>query len=135
MDLHVLRSPESENHIFSVWSVCMCVSVCTCACYQQNSKTNYSRNIKFGILHLYYTQMLLETFHKDRPFYFLSLHTFHSKFIHFRPKLTSKLPKSFALFHGNSKTDLSGVKNKNFPIFLLGKIVLTFLINLFIFVI
>ena len=23
MDLHVLRSPESENHIFNVWSVCM----------------------------------------------------------------------------------------------------------------
>ena len=25
MDLHVLRSPESENHIFSKWSVCLCV--------------------------------------------------------------------------------------------------------------
>ena len=25
MDLHVMRSPESENHIFSVWSVCLCV--------------------------------------------------------------------------------------------------------------
>ena len=29
------------------------VYVCLCACYQHNSKTNYSRNIKFGILHLY----------------------------------------------------------------------------------
>ena len=32
MDLHVLRSPESENHIFSGWSMC------TCVCYQHNSK-------------------------------------------------------------------------------------------------
>ena len=29
-DLHVLRTPKSENHIFSVWSVCMCVCVCAC---------------------------------------------------------------------------------------------------------
>ena len=28
MDLHVLKSPESENHIFSVWSVCMSLYVC-----------------------------------------------------------------------------------------------------------
>ena len=49
---------ESENHIFSKWSVCIC--------YQHNSKTNYSRIFKFGILHLYHVQMLLETFHKDR---------------------------------------------------------------------
>ena len=31
LDLHVLRSPESENHIFSVWPVCivsLCVSMC-----------------------------------------------------------------------------------------------------------
>ena len=27
MDLHVLRSPDSENHIFSVWSLCLYVSV------------------------------------------------------------------------------------------------------------
>ena len=27
MDLHVLRSPESENHIFSGWSVSVCVCV------------------------------------------------------------------------------------------------------------
>ena len=38
MDLHVLKSPESENHIFSTWSVCMrvcvcaCVYVCVCVC-------------------------------------------------------------------------------------------------------
>ena len=30
MNLHVLRSPESENYIFSVWSVCMCVRMCVC---------------------------------------------------------------------------------------------------------
>ena len=28
MDLHAMRTPESENHIYSVWSVCMCVCVC-----------------------------------------------------------------------------------------------------------
>ena len=78
MDLHVLRSPESENHIFSVWSVCMCVCicvcvsvcvslcVCVCVCYQHNSKTNNSRNIKFGILYLYHMQMLLKTFYDYR---------------------------------------------------------------------
>ena len=60
-NLHVLRSSESEKHIFSKWSVCMCVCLLS-----DNSKTKYSRNIKFGILHLYYIQMLLETFYKDR---------------------------------------------------------------------
>ena len=25
MDLHIMRSPESENHIFSVWSECVSV--------------------------------------------------------------------------------------------------------------
>ena len=60
MELHVLRSPESENHIFSVWCVCMCV------CYQHNSETNNSRIFKFGILYLYHWQMLLETLYKDR---------------------------------------------------------------------
>ena len=72
IDLHVLRSPKSESHIFSKWSVCkcvclgVCVCVCLCVCYQYNSKTNYSRNIKFGIQHLYHIQMLLETFYNDR---------------------------------------------------------------------
>ena len=28
MDLYVLRSLESENHIFRVWSECMCVRLC-----------------------------------------------------------------------------------------------------------
>ena len=47
-------------------SVCVCVYLCVKVCYQHNSKTNYSRNIKFGILHLYHIQMLLESFQKDR---------------------------------------------------------------------
>ena len=46
IDLHVMRSPESENNIFSIWSVC----VCACVRYQHYSKKNYSRNMKFGIL-------------------------------------------------------------------------------------
>ena len=62
MDLHVLRCPVSENHIFSVLSACPSV----CVCYQHNSKTNYSRIFKLGILHLCHRQMLLETFYKDR---------------------------------------------------------------------
>ena len=56
--------------MFLAFGMCVCVSVyvsvCLCDCYQHNSKTNYSRNIKFGILHLYHVQMLLETFYKDR---------------------------------------------------------------------
>ena len=60
MDLLVLKLPEYENHIFSSWSVYMYV------CYQNNLKTNCSRNIKFDILHLYPVQMLLKTFYKDR---------------------------------------------------------------------
>ena len=48
IDVRIMRSPESKNNIFSAWSVCMCV------CYQHNSKKNYSRNIKFGILYLYH---------------------------------------------------------------------------------
>ena len=64
MDLHDMRSPESVNHIFSVWSVCVCVCPCVCDGCQHNSKTNNRRNTKLGILHLYHTQMLLETFIK-----------------------------------------------------------------------
>ena len=61
MDLHIFRPSEFENHIFSVG-----LSVCVCVCYQDNSKTNFSRIFKIGILHLYHIQMLLETFYKDR---------------------------------------------------------------------
>ena len=44
----------------------VCVYVSLSVCYQHNSETNYSRNIKFGIQHFYHIQMLLETFHEDR---------------------------------------------------------------------
>ena len=55
--LTCFEASEFENPIFSSWSVCMC--------YQPNSKTNYSRNYKFGIQHLY-SMLLLETFYKNR---------------------------------------------------------------------
>ena len=31
MNLHILRSPESKNHIFSGWSVSVCSRACVCA--------------------------------------------------------------------------------------------------------
>jgi len=58
--LHVLRSPESENQVFSGWSVCVCV------CYQHNSKTNNSWKTQVGILNRHNKEMLLETFCQDR---------------------------------------------------------------------
>ena len=64
MDLHVLRSPESGKHSFSVWSVCVCACAYLCVCYQHNSEPNHSKNIRFGMLHLYYVQVLLEIFYK-----------------------------------------------------------------------
>ena len=67
MYLDVLRSPESENHIFREWSVCVyvCVYVCTCVrmymcvyvCEQHNSRTVCSRMFKFGIPNLYHKGM------------------------------------------------------------------------------
>ena len=30
MNLHLFRAPESENQIFSCWSVCIYVCVCLC---------------------------------------------------------------------------------------------------------
>ena len=63
MDLHILRFPDFENHIFSFG---LYVCVCLYVCYQHNSKIYYSSNIKFGILYMYHTQMLLEIFYKDR---------------------------------------------------------------------
>ena len=60
-----MKAPESENKIFNILSVC---SMCACVCvyHQHYLKTNYSKNIKFGILHLYHIQMLLEMFYKDQ---------------------------------------------------------------------
>ena len=72
MDLHVLRSPVYENHVFSVCcrlrkKYCTeSMYVCECGvCYQHNSRTNCCRDFKFGILHLYHMQMQLETFNED----------------------------------------------------------------------
>ena len=58
MDLHVLRSPKSENHIFSVQSGCMYVRVCVCVCVRvcvsvisitENQITAESSNLAFYI--------------------------------------------------------------------------------------
>ena len=59
-DFDAMRSLESENQSFSIWSICMFV------CYQHMFKTSCTRNTKFGILHLCHIQMLLKTFYKDR---------------------------------------------------------------------
>ena len=50
IDLHFMRS----QNVFNVLSVCVSV----CVCYQHNSKTNYSRNIKFSILLSYHIQFV-----------------------------------------------------------------------------
>ena len=72
IDLHVLRPPESENHIFSSWSVgimlvCWSLRACMYVCVYVISitrETNYSRNSKFGILHFYHMQT--QTFYEDQ---------------------------------------------------------------------
>ena len=66
MDLHVLKSPECGNHIFCIWSVSLCGSVCIGVFYQHNSKANGSSNTKFSIVHLYDILMPFESFYKDR---------------------------------------------------------------------
>ena len=48
MDLHVLRASESENHIFSGSSVCMCVCVSTNSINQKQITTE-SSNLEFYI--------------------------------------------------------------------------------------
>ena len=50
MDFYALRAPDSDNHIFSGWFVCLCL----CICYPRSSKINYNRKFKFNILYLYY---------------------------------------------------------------------------------
>ena len=32
MHLHVMRDPEYESYIFSVWSLCVSVCACVCVC-------------------------------------------------------------------------------------------------------
>ena len=66
IDLHVLRSSESENHIFSVWSLCMCVYTCVCVSVIGIIKKQITAEASNSvILHLYHVQLLLETFYKD----------------------------------------------------------------------
>ena len=60
------RKKKKKTFLAFGLCVCVCVRVCECVCYQHNSKTNYNRNIKFAILHLYQIRMLLEKFQKDR---------------------------------------------------------------------
>ena len=49
MDLHVLRSLESENHIFSGLSECVYV----CVIYQHNSTKNYRKKFMFSKFELH----------------------------------------------------------------------------------
>ena len=48
MDLHILRTSQSGNHNFSVWSICVCL--CVLLDKWKKKKKNYSKNFKFGIL-------------------------------------------------------------------------------------
>ena len=56
MELHVLRTPESQNHILTV-GVCVCLPVYVCVgirvCYQHYIK-NYSTNSKMDVVYLYH---------------------------------------------------------------------------------
>ena len=38
MNLHVLKSPETENPIFCDCSVSMCVCVCKCVCVRERER-------------------------------------------------------------------------------------------------
>ena len=49
MDLHVMKTPESKNQIFSIWSVCMCVSVSVIS-ITQKLVTAETSNLVFYIL-------------------------------------------------------------------------------------
>ena len=59
MNLHVMKTPKSEKHIFGL-RVCACL----CVCHQYNSKTNYSRNTKIGILYFIIYTCYLKLFIK-----------------------------------------------------------------------
>ena len=73
IDLHVLRSPESENHIFSGLSVCMYA----CVCYQHNSKEKKihiteSPNLVFNIYIIF--RCYLKLFMKIRQIVWIQGH-------------------------------------------------------------
>ena len=58
MDLHVMRSPESENHVFMFLAVSLCVFVISI-----NKKTKLRQKIQI----CYSTFVLyVEAFHEDR---------------------------------------------------------------------
>ena len=59
MDLQVMRTPESENHIFSVWPVCLSVTVIRIT---QKEITAVSPNSAFYIFIIdrYYLELLKE---------------------------------------------------------------------------
>ena len=54
MDLHVLRSPEPENHIgWSVWVyVCVCVCVCAWVCVSMSVISITQKRITVGTSNL-----------------------------------------------------------------------------------
>ena len=70
MDLCVLRSFESENHIFISWSLC----VCMCFLSEQLQKTFTAETPNsvwiyiciIASLHLHHIKMLFETFYENR---------------------------------------------------------------------
>ena len=54
MDLHVVKSPESENHIFNAWSVCVSVISIT-----QKQITAKASNLVFYICITYRCSLIL----------------------------------------------------------------------------
>ena len=60
MELNVLKSSESENHVLTIVQ-------CVWArhSYQQNSKNNNNRRFKFNTLYLHHVEMLSKTFSED----------------------------------------------------------------------
>ena len=53
MDWHVMRIPESENHIFTVWFVCMCVCVCLLSALLKKQIAAESSNLVVYICIIY----------------------------------------------------------------------------------
>ena len=54
MHLHVFRSLDTKNHVFSCLSVCFCF----CVSYKSSSEANNGRKGKTDILDLYLMEML-----------------------------------------------------------------------------
>ena len=67
MNLHILRSPESENHSFRVWSACMCVCVSMCVSVSvisitKKKITSETSNLVFYIciMYKYYLKLFIK---------------------------------------------------------------------------